>query len=201
VDKLCSQVTTPWIYHIEDDWLFTRQGFIDEAFDIFETAIAKQHQTGEEWVNPKDGRSGLINKFGIPGAYRHPEGNQTAIDHFFYDPDSIYSVVLCWNMYRQKPWCNRTYMYEYKGSQWYNMKYHLKRGVTWGGFSFNAGLQPTFLYLMYGKFFSPMGEWGKSEQMIQDGFKVALIAPPACDHIGKGRHVDSGELLRADKIG
>eukprot|EP01083_Nonionella_stella_P069698 185986_1 len=170
MDKIYGEVITPWIYHIEDDWIFSREGWIDESFDIFEASIPSQYQTAHNWSN----------------------------DHFFYDPHALYSVVLCWNMYRQRVWCNRTYLYEYKGSQWYNMNYHLKRGVTWGGFSFNAGLQQTFLYQMYGKFMSPKGEWGKSEQMIKDGLKVALMAPPACDHIGKGRHVDSGELLRAD---
>ena len=145
------------------------------------------------------GNTGLVNTY--PYGYRNPHGNRSEVEHWWYNPEQIYSVVLCWNMYRQKIWCNRTYLYEYKKSRWYNMRYHLKRGVTWGGFSFNAGLMPTFLYGLYGRFFSPMGEWGKSEQMIQDGFKVALTAPPACDHIGRGRHVESGELKRAVKAG
>ena len=186
MDKLYSQVTTPWIYHIEDDWLFTRYRFIQQSFDIFETTIPEKFQTGKKW--------GLINKFGDESAYRYPESNHDEIEHFWFDPNTIYSVVLCWNMYRKRPFCNRTYLYEYKDSQWYNMKYHVKKddfwgSVTWGGFSFNAGLQPTFLYEMYGKFFSPMGEWGKSQQLIKDGFKIALMAPPACDHIGRGRHI------------
>eukprot|EP01084_Bolivina_argentea_P045559 83872_1 len=127
MDKIYNQVTTPWIYHIEDDWIFSRKGFIDESFDIFETGISSKYQSGLNWTN-KIGINGLVNKF--PNNYRKPEGNQTGIDHFFYNSDTIYSVVLCWNMYRQRMWCNRTYLYEYKGSQWYNMKYHLKRGVT-----------------------------------------------------------------------
>ena len=191
MDKLYSQVTTNWIYHIEDDWIFKRKGFIDESFDIFESTIPPEHQTGLKYVN-RVGQTGLINKY--PNHYRNPEGNKTARDHFFYDPNGLYSVVLCWNMYRKKQWCNRTYLYEYKDSQWYNMNYHFKKGYTWGGFSFNAGLQPSFLYRMYGKFFSPVGEGGKSEQMIKDGFRVAFMAPPACDHIGWERHVDAGEL-------
>ena len=55
MDKLYSQVTTPWIYHIEDDWRFMRGGFINEAFDIFETGIPAQYQTGSKYVLPKSG--------------------------------------------------------------------------------------------------------------------------------------------------
>ena len=196
MDKLYSQVTTPWIYHIEDDWEFLKKGFIDQSFDIFESTISEDDQTGSKWVAP-GGRIGLNNTF--PDQYRNPHRRGTDYDHFFYNPDQLYSVVLCWNMYREKQWCNRTFLYEYKSAKWYNMEYHFKRGVTWGGFSFNAGLQPTFLYKMYGKFFSPAGEWGKSEQMIRDGFTVALMGPPACDHIGRQRHVDSGELKKIPK--
>ena len=69
------------------------------------------------------------------------------------------------------------------------MKWKEKRGVTWGGFSFNAGLQPSFLYDIYGEYLAPGGEWERSEKMIGEGFRVALMAPPACDHIGKWEHV------------
>ena len=176
MDKIFKQVTTEWIYKLEDDWKFLRGDFVDESFDIFETSLPHKYKSNK-----------LTNTY--PANYRNADKNRSAMDHYFYNSAAIYSVVLCWNMYRQRIWVNRTYLYEYKESKWYDMKYHLKRNVLWGGYSFNAGLQPTFLYKMYGNFLSPKGEGGRSEMMIRDGFKVALMAPPACDHIGRDRHV------------
>ena len=36
VDALYSEVTTPYIFHLEDDWLFTRHGFLPEARRLLE---------------------------------------------------------------------------------------------------------------------------------------------------------------------
>ena len=191
-------MTTEWIYHLEDDWIFMREGFIDESFDIFEQSVPAKYQTGHEW---KDKWDLNVETNTFPNRYRDPEYNHSRMDHYFFDPHNLYSVVLCWNMYRSKTWCNRTYLYEYKGSKWYDMKYHLKRGVTWGGFSFNAGLQPKFLYDMYGEYLAPGGEWARSEKMIGEGFRVALMAPPACDHIGRDRHVGPIGLIKGERIG
>ena len=180
---------TPWVYHLEDDWEFLRKGFIDESFDVFETSIPTEYQTGNTWRGGKRKGGTTVAPNTFPNNYRDPEYNHTRMDHFFFNPERLYSVVLCWNMYRSKVWCNRTYLYEYKGSKWYDMQWKEKRGVTWGGFSFNAGLQPTFLYHMYGDYLARGGEWERSEKMIGEGFRVALMAPPACDHIGKSEHV------------
>eukprot|EP01084_Bolivina_argentea_P045560 83873_1 len=214
MDKIFKQVTTPWIYHIEDDWMFTRSGFIKESFDIFETNVDEKYQTGNEWYNTECLRfrnkheshrislcpaplSGLNNTY--PYDYRHydryyhPEviRDLEPMDHFWYNPNDKYSIVLCWTMYKQKNWINRTFLYEYKDSKWYEMQYFIKDNVMWGGFSFNSGLMPTHVYDMYIKrFYSAKGEWGMSQKLIDHGFKVALLASFACDHIGKGKHVE-----------
>ena len=39
LDTVYSQVETEWLYHLEDDWLFTKPGFITKGFNVFEYNI------------------------------------------------------------------------------------------------------------------------------------------------------------------
>ena len=36
IDKAYSQVNTPYIFHLEDDWKFVREGFIEDSMKILE---------------------------------------------------------------------------------------------------------------------------------------------------------------------
>lgn len=37
IDKAYGFVSTPYIFHCEDDWLFTREGFIEESLEVMES--------------------------------------------------------------------------------------------------------------------------------------------------------------------
>eukprot|EP01083_Nonionella_stella_P000549 1558_1 len=208
MDKAFKQVSTSWIYHIEDDWEFIRYNFVDESFDIFETSIDNTLQTGKQWINSECKRyenenikeecpapmTGLNNTY--PNNYRHGDRDRPErwrgqpLDHFFFNPHQKYSIVVCWTLNNRNNFINKTFLYEYKDAKWYDMQYFLKHYVTWGGFSFNSGLLPTALYrLLIKDFFSPKGEWGVSQLLIKHGFKVALLGKVACNHIGKARHI------------
>ncbi len=76
------------IGYLQDMDLFNMQ-----SFDIFETTIPEKLQTGKQWMNPKNDKIGLINKFGDESAYRHPESNQSAIDLFWFG--SKYYIFSC----------------------------------------------------------------------------------------------------------
>eukprot|EP01083_Nonionella_stella_P169888 576997_1 len=56
MDKAMKQVRSHWVYHVEDDWRFTRHGFIDDSFDIFETNVDEKYQTGAYWENTECSR-------------------------------------------------------------------------------------------------------------------------------------------------
>jgi hypothetical protein len=37
IDRMYSTVTTPYIFHLEDDWLFTRPSFVEKSLEIMES--------------------------------------------------------------------------------------------------------------------------------------------------------------------
>lgn len=38
-EELYSKVTTPWVFHIEEDWEFTKPGFIEACFEAWEPGV------------------------------------------------------------------------------------------------------------------------------------------------------------------
>lgn len=37
IDRAYSRITTPWIFHLEEDWEFYKSGFIEKSLEILET--------------------------------------------------------------------------------------------------------------------------------------------------------------------
>lgn len=48
IDKLMSKVKTEWVFHTEEDWEFTKGGFIEKALDIWQDDFI------QVWVRGKD---------------------------------------------------------------------------------------------------------------------------------------------------
>lgn len=49
IDLAYEMVDTPWIFHLEDDWLFYRPGFIEESIKVLTT----QPKCIQAWIRPK----------------------------------------------------------------------------------------------------------------------------------------------------
>src|SRR5271169_3127950 len=54
IDEAYRNVETPWIFHCEDDWRFTRTGFIEKSFRILDSyaAISTVSLRGDDWCHP-----------------------------------------------------------------------------------------------------------------------------------------------------
>jgi hypothetical protein len=54
IDSMYKQVTTPYIFHCEDDWQFYRKGFIEESLSI----LTKHHEVLTVWLRAKNDTNG-----------------------------------------------------------------------------------------------------------------------------------------------
>jgi hypothetical protein len=54
IDSMYQQVTTPYIFHCEDDWQFYRKGFIEESLSI----LTKHHEVLTVWLRAKNDTNG-----------------------------------------------------------------------------------------------------------------------------------------------
>lgn len=74
IDRAYSEVTTPWIFHCEDDWEFFRSGFIAESHAILE-AFPKVSMVG---LRPRSELNPLVRKL--------PTQKLGDVDFFMFDP-------------------------------------------------------------------------------------------------------------------
>jgi len=54
IDTIYSQVTTPYIFHCEDDWTFTKTGFIQKSLSILE----ENPMISQVWIREPNDRNG-----------------------------------------------------------------------------------------------------------------------------------------------
>jgi hypothetical protein len=54
IDRLYSRVLTPYIFHCEDDWEFTKSGFIEKSLDILES----DPKIMQVWIRKPNDRNG-----------------------------------------------------------------------------------------------------------------------------------------------
>lgn len=54
IDSMYQQVTTPYIFHCEDDWQFYRKGFIEESLSI----LTKHNEVLTVWLRSKNDTNG-----------------------------------------------------------------------------------------------------------------------------------------------
>jgi hypothetical protein len=54
IDSMYQQVTTPYIFHCEDDWLFYRRGFIEESLSI----LIRHNEVLTVWLRSKNDTNG-----------------------------------------------------------------------------------------------------------------------------------------------
>jgi hypothetical protein len=74
IDRAYQKVTTPYIFHCEDDWVFTRAGFIEESASL----LVKYEQISMVGLRPRQDLNPLTREV--------PAKKYQGIEFFFYDP-------------------------------------------------------------------------------------------------------------------
>ena len=96
IDKAYCFVDTKWIFHCEEDWLFTKKGFIEESFRIFDKEGPKLFTV---WLRPHNDTSA------------HPIINQNDKNYYYMDRTFSYyykKVKHTWCGFTFNPGLRRT---------------------------------------------------------------------------------------------
>lgn len=141
IDRAYATVTTPFVFHCEDDWRFLRAGFIEDSLRILkgvpEVSAVLSRKTGQKKSHDR--------------IYRASRGMMH--DGVAYRP--MDTDIL----------------------------------PPWGGYSFNPSLVRLADYKAAGPFSKFSHEAFVSQDYVRRGMKTACLERPACETIGRKRHV------------
>lgn len=79
IDKLYSLVETPYIFHLEEDWLFYRTGFIEASMKILE----RDPRIMQVWIRHPTDTNGHPHRPSLVGNYRIMSTNHRSAWHGF----------------------------------------------------------------------------------------------------------------------